>query len=53
MNNYEAISYAVVANSRLKKNNIEVTKENLVAEMLSLMDQYSEKEISKLSMEVE
>lgn len=47
MDNYEAISYAVIAVDDLKKEGKEITTQNLKGKMLYLMDMNSEAAIYK------
>lgn len=47
MDNYQCISYGCMAVRELKKRKEEITERNLKAEMIYLMDMYSESEIYK------
>ncbi len=47
MTNFEATAYARIALQNLIENNVEITPDNLLYEMHSLFDLYSEEEIKK------
>ena len=53
MNNNEAIAYATIALEQLKKEKKPITDSNLGHKMLSLMSDYSEKEIYRKYMDEE